>query len=477
MNNTLRYNKSDVIYALNKAGLNKGDTAYFSTSLGMVGIADGVTNAEALNQLFYNAITETLTEQGTAIVPTYSYTFGGSSLKYPKVFDPETTIAQIGPFPEFFRHQKGVIRSLEPMMSMAAIGRNATSLFKDLPSTSYGYDSVYERLLDIKNAKCVSIGLGPNWTPFIHYADWLQKVPHRYDKLFYGGIKQGNGDIHYGYWVYSVPARIKQSSGQAHILGGLAVKEGIWRYAKLGRARVYVADYKDYFEFAMSLMKKNKWLMTHGEVCNVLKEDQKKMNKSFPIKTNKQESELNIYNDIAVFSKLARPVVSNHIEILMEYINKIIPLTIDKYQTGENIFDWIVPEWEQEHSGKKLSAISYLLIAEYSKIDAKNKSFELICCYLDGKSDINLSGLNAILKLFKQIKDSKKNIKIAFLPGPLGLAAYLAKNSNINKAIHLLESTNDILASGNNPIAKKTVKDLQLTHIAMHPDRLEHYIN
>ena len=32
----------------------------------------------------------------------------------------------------------------------------------------------------------MSVGLGTNWTPFIHYLDYINMVPYRYDKLFCG---------------------------------------------------------------------------------------------------------------------------------------------------------------------------------------------------------------------------------------------------------------------------------------------------
>ena len=291
----LIYTKNDVIKALTEAGLEKGDTAYFSTSLGMLGIAEGVKDLNDLSVFFLNAIKEVMGPEGTIIVPTYSYTIGGSTKENPKIFDPLTTPSKIGPFPEFFRQQEGTIRSMDPMMSMAGLGPKANNIFHNIPKTSYGKDSVYERLLYQPHSKCVSIGLGPNWTPFIHYADWLNQVPHRYDKMFYGGIKHPDGKIEYTYWLYSVPARIEESVGQAHILGKEATRAGIWKYAPLGRARVYVCDYKKYFDFAMELMKENKWLMTNGKSCDVIKFDQKKLKSKinfFPEKEKKVGKEL-----------------------------------------------------------------------------------------------------------------------------------------------------------------------------------------
>ena len=79
----LVYNKDDIIKALTEAGLQDGDTAYFSTSLGMIGVAEGVKNPDDLNHLFFEAITKVLGKTGTLLVPSYSYTFDNDNRNQP----------------------------------------------------------------------------------------------------------------------------------------------------------------------------------------------------------------------------------------------------------------------------------------------------------------------------------------------------------------------------------------------------------
>ena len=105
----LVYNKNHIVEALSNVGLKLGDTAFFSTSLGMIGKAEGVNNQDELNSLFFGAIRNVIGAEGTILVPTYSYTFGDSSKNNPKIFDPLTTPAKVGPFPNFFMKQNGVV--------------------------------------------------------------------------------------------------------------------------------------------------------------------------------------------------------------------------------------------------------------------------------------------------------------------------------------------------------------------------------
>lgn len=267
--NSSSYCADDIVKALTDAGLQPGDTAFFSTSLGMVGIAEGVNSQDELNALFLDAIKNVLGPSGTILVPTYSYTFGGSTKENPKIFDPLITPAEVGPFPNFFMKQHGVVRSSDPMMSVAGLGPGGKLLFKELPSTSYGEDCLFARLVQHPCTKCVSIGLGPNWTPFLHHADWLAKVPFRYDKVFHGGIKRQTG-IDYIDWVYAVRASIDESRADAHKLGKMAENAGIWTHVPLGRARVYICDYKEFFDFTIGLLNKNKWLTAIGPACEVV---------------------------------------------------------------------------------------------------------------------------------------------------------------------------------------------------------------
>ena len=58
------------------------------------------------------------------------------------------------------------------MVSITCKGANCSNIISNIPRNSYGHNSVFARMLEI-NTKCLSIGLGPNWTPFIHYLDYL----------------------------------------------------------------------------------------------------------------------------------------------------------------------------------------------------------------------------------------------------------------------------------------------------------------
>ena len=50
----LLYTRDDIISALRSSGILHGDIVFFSTSLGMLGIADGISTDDGLNHLFFD---------------------------------------------------------------------------------------------------------------------------------------------------------------------------------------------------------------------------------------------------------------------------------------------------------------------------------------------------------------------------------------------------------------------------------------
>ena len=266
----MKYTESDVVKVLKKTGIMKGDTVFFTTSLGMLGIPD-IEKVDSINDiclLMFNSIKKVLGKNGTILVPTYSYSFGNASKKKTPLFDPLKTHSTIGPFPNFFRKINKVVRSIDPMISIAGLGPKANRILKNIPHTSYGRDCVFERILKIKNSKCCSIGLGPNWIPFIHYLDWKNKAPFRYDKFFKGVIVHKK-KRHKVNWHYPVRVIRKEATANAHKIGELACKKGIFKWSKLGRSSVYTADYKKYFNFVIKLTKFNVWLTVNGPKFNI----------------------------------------------------------------------------------------------------------------------------------------------------------------------------------------------------------------
>lgn len=452
------YTQDDVHDALSAAGLETGDSAFFTTGLGMLGSAQGVKTQDDLNALHLNSYKNCVGHSGNIFVPTYSYTFGGSTVDQPKIYDPRSTPAEIGPFPNYFFKQDEVLRSLDPMVSVAGLGPLVRETFDQLPKTSYGHGCLYERFLNIPRMKAVSVGLGPNWTPFIHYADFLNKVAFRYDKLFYGGLRMPSGETDYSYWVYSVRARIEESWADAHRLGNLATEAGIWKFSELGRARVYVCNYADYFDFAMQELKKNSWTQARGPKVNVLEKEASRL--------GRQDLDLRIegkgwHKD---FMNRKEGRLSSLWGNLLRSLATIYSLKLYSIKTGDNFYGWIVPEAPSEIDSEA-SGMGEIFFGDLQPLKAKEtQKHILICGYYTGEAS-ELAALERALELFVKSDHSifsKFKLRLAILPLPSALAAYVSRlelENEIESIIHLTHWPLDF--SEHNPVAKQKISDFE----------------
>lgn len=174
------YSRADVVRALREVGLRPGDVVFTHSSVGMLGMPAEGLERETLRDLFLSAFQEVLGPGGTWILPayTYSYTIG-------EPFDPKATPPRnMGLLPEMLWQHPGVVRSLDPIFSVIAIGGRAEELLADLPPDCFGEDSIYARLLAADAAIC-NIGIGSH-AALIHHVEQKLGVPYRYIKRFRG---------------------------------------------------------------------------------------------------------------------------------------------------------------------------------------------------------------------------------------------------------------------------------------------------
>ena len=120
-------------------------------------------------------------EVKTICMPTFTFSFC-NNLSY----NPASSSSKMGTLNEFFRKQEGVIRSNDPLMSVALLGEDI-DLVKGLGHSSCGANSTFDKLRHRNNVKFLFIGpkIGDCLT-YMHYLEWLYSVDYRYERLFVG---------------------------------------------------------------------------------------------------------------------------------------------------------------------------------------------------------------------------------------------------------------------------------------------------
>lgn len=161
-------------------GADKCDILYIHTSLSF-----GTPNPDLKKKTMLGELLNVIKELGvkTICMPTFTFSFC-NGLDY----DPATSASRMGVLNEFFRKQEGVIRSNDPLMSVALMGEDK-DLVMNIGHVSCGENSTFDKLRHRDNVKFLFLGpkIGDCLT-YMHYLEWLYSVDYRYNRVFRGNV-------------------------------------------------------------------------------------------------------------------------------------------------------------------------------------------------------------------------------------------------------------------------------------------------
>ena len=156
-----------------------------------------------------DGLRDALGEEGTLVFPTLSYR--NCNPNNP-VFDYYKTQSNVGYLPEYFRTEvKGVIRSMNPTHSCAAIGKNAEFVTSGhiLDKTPCGANSPFRRIMEL-NGKILFLGCGMNCNTSMHAVEELSEPSYLYGGEFEYTFTDANGK------EYKAPPQIEKQRQAGH---------------------------------------------------------------------------------------------------------------------------------------------------------------------------------------------------------------------------------------------------------------------
>ncbi|HEX2909174.1 MAG TPA: AAC(3) family N-acetyltransferase [Chloroflexia bacterium] len=160
-------------------GLKQGHKVLVHSSLSSFG------QVERGAETVIDSLLETVGPTGTVLVPTLT---GNSSLSpaNPPVFDPDKTSCRTGLIPETFRHRPEAIRSLHPTHSVAAIGKDASSLTRDHFYSISPCDelSPYGKLAQMTDSYILLIGVDHQRSTMFHHVEEVAGVDYHVQRGF-----------------------------------------------------------------------------------------------------------------------------------------------------------------------------------------------------------------------------------------------------------------------------------------------------
>lgn len=254
--------KSDILEALEKLGVKRGQSIMVHTSLSSIGFVCGGP------QIIIEALMESVGEEGTLMMPTQSWKNldpeTGVHWEEPKewwqairdnwpAYDKDITPTNtMGAVAEMFRKWPGALRSDHPARSVAAYGKNAEYFTSnhDL-SNIFGESSPVAKLYE-KDGYVLLIGVDYDKNTSIHLADVRAEYPGKHNVFESSAIMENGKRVWKTYETLFVDGEDFVDIGEAF------EKEHQVNKVKLGNATLRFMSQRDLVDFAVKWIESNR---------------------------------------------------------------------------------------------------------------------------------------------------------------------------------------------------------------------------
>lgn len=147
--------------------------------------------------LFITCLKKNIGKKGAIIIPTYNYKFTKK-----KHFDIKRSLSEVGLLGNFFLKKNWKKRTLDPIFSHLVFGK-INNFNKDTINTNaFGKKSIFSHLYR-ENFKILCFCCSSDRITYIHYLEYIFKVPYRFEKKFTGDFIQNKRRIKITY-IYNV---------------------------------------------------------------------------------------------------------------------------------------------------------------------------------------------------------------------------------------------------------------------------------
>jgi len=239
-------------------GLEAGDIVHVQSDLRRIGLVDCDGTRQGMLNFYLDTFLDVIGEKGTLTVHTPFQDYG----RFGSTFDVKNSPSKGGVFSEFVRRRDDAVRSQHPIVSITGIGSQAKSICGGNHRVGFGWDSPWGRL-HRKNAKIVSLGLGPNHpggTSFFHYVDNIYGSPYLYNKIYPTPVFDGDQKV-VGPFVMSVRYLDFGIVYNANKLRRFLVRAGILKVSTVGDGEVMMGEADSIFDETVNQLRNDPYIM------------------------------------------------------------------------------------------------------------------------------------------------------------------------------------------------------------------------
>jgi aminoglycoside 3-N-acetyltransferase len=235
-------------------GVRKGSVVFIHSSIDNLNIRFDVIS-------LLDILIETVGEEGTLLFPAWHFNYRAEDyLRKKLVFDIRRSPSVMGLLSEAARRHPAAVRSIHPINSIVALGKNASELVGAHGSSIYPCDemSPYYKLMQF-DGLVIGIGVDTNFLSFVHCPEDVMKeqfpVKTRLDEVFEATVKTKDGQLKTVSTLASHP-QIKNNDITA--FANKYIDPSICRNLNIHGNRFFVARSAALFEEMVKLAKENK---------------------------------------------------------------------------------------------------------------------------------------------------------------------------------------------------------------------------
>ncbi|MDP1510653.1 AAC(3) family N-acetyltransferase [Paenibacillus ottowii] len=234
--NEVWYTGEDILNKLKEVGAHECDVLFVHTD-----VAFGIINPGLKRKQYLGCLYEILQELnvGTLVFPAFTFSFCNK-----EIYDVKNSRTFMGALNEYIRNQPGVVRSIDPILSMISAGDKA-NLFDHIGKNSLGINSAYDILHQQENVKFLFFGaeIGECFT-YIHYVEDIMRVPYRFDMSFSGAIIDEEGNrFEDEYKLYAGCAGVKPAC--SYYFEDYLLENGLLQKTHMGNKPITCISEKD----------------------------------------------------------------------------------------------------------------------------------------------------------------------------------------------------------------------------------------
>lgn len=237
--------KDDLMHAFRECGMTPGDTLMLHADALVLAQLPPMA-ARLRYDMLFAAIDDVLGPTGTLIMPVFTYSFTKG-----ETFDVDNTPSTVGALTEHFRSLPGVLRSRDPIFSIAARGFLAEIFAAAAIDDCFGPQSSFA-LLERHNGKIACMGT-PFTVTFAHYVEQIAQVDYRYFKKFSGTVVD-KGREEKTTVRYFVRCLERQSDIDLSILKARLIKRKQLASVPVGRVALSVVSCRSFADEAVALI-------------------------------------------------------------------------------------------------------------------------------------------------------------------------------------------------------------------------------